>query len=914
MLDNFTWNRLEHLFDEASNLPPAEQEGFLRDLRTTEPGIAAELESLLGASPQSGMLVHNVVNQMVIDTVDAPAFLQQSFGPYQAIRAIAYGGMGTVFEAVRADEVNKRVALKVAATPIGSPVWVERFRQERQILAGLEHPYIARFLDAGRSANGFPYFAMELVEGVPITQYVLDNHLSLTARLELFLKACAAVSYAHQSLIVHRDLKPGNILVNASGDPKLLDFGIAKLLSPFEADAGATQTAPMLTPAYCAPEQAKGGKITTRTDVFQLGLILTEILTGRPVRDTSKGSAASWLREAAENPVPGPAEIALKAGNKQLAKHLSGDISVILHKATALDPSARYASVDQFAEDVQRLLHNEPIEARRPTFTYRLTKYVRRNWAQVAAAALVVLSLAGATGFSLWQARIAERRFQFARKVANSLLFDVHDKMGVMPGAAVLRERIAADAVQYLDALANEAGSNWALRQELAEGYLRLSLARGSGWRRRGSVQSSLASVKRGLDLVSGLPRDEQQKASLVQLQLRSRYADMLYMSSRYDESVVETERVMAESACAPENLPQCKARLNAIQTRATIATVRRDHAAADRFLALHSKELESVRQHLPLADYQDFRVNGIFVQIRNDRIRGPHEQVVAFARSLEPFVKSIDLEKSPPDLRARVGSFYVQLSMSIADIDAPAGRHEAVLQECIEVNDKALRILDGYLSLDPTSEGGKIEKAEAQLIRANCYLKADRKRETSEWAMKAIATFTENGFDNTNVANVAQVIGASQVAIQPLILLGDSQGALALSQRLSSYTSPAYGLGLKGPRSPAVQDLQARWFAGQWASQLKSPLAKLFWSDALPLAQRLAQTESNDPVAIATAALVLENTAVELDNCTHRDQAVQLWSLLAASHPENKVFRDRAWRRPEPAPHGAPPVADRSK
>jgi serine/threonine protein kinase len=228
--------RLESLFAQAAGLPPAERARLFDELSVSDPAAARELASLLEYDDAASRRLRGIMDRAVADASRFPLRSGQAFGSYRVVRTIAAGGMGTVFEAVREQDYHKRVALKVAASAIGTPAWIERFQQERQILAGLDHPHIARFLDGGASADGLPYFAMELVEGEPITDFVRNRKLGVRERIELFRKVCAAVSFAHQSLVVHRDLKPGNILVTADGEPKLLDFGLAKLQSPLEPD------------------------------------------------------------------------------------------------------------------------------------------------------------------------------------------------------------------------------------------------------------------------------------------------------------------------------------------------------------------------------------------------------------------------------------------------------------------------------------------------------------------------------------------------------------------------------------------------------------------------------------------------------------------------------------------------------
>ncbi|HUI55627.1 MAG TPA: serine/threonine-protein kinase [Bryobacteraceae bacterium] len=420
------WERLESVFAQAADLPPAEQARFLEGLSSSDPRLAGELFSLLDYDRTANQSLRQILDGVVADAALIPQWAGQTFGSYRVLRKIATGGMGTVFEAVREQDYRKHVALKVAASPIGTPAWVERFQQERQILAGLDHPHIARFLDGGASSDGLPYFAMELVEGQPITDFVRQRRVALRQRVELFRKVCAAVSCAHQSLIVHRDLKPGNILVTGDGEPKLLDFGLAKLLSPLDPELNLTQTAmPLLTPAYCSPEQVSGGKITTRVDVYQLGLILFETLVDEQAHQLTAGSPSELERVVLQAEPPVPSARAAAASKGTLAKSLRGDLDTIVAKAIERDPERRYQSADLLSEDLARYLDGRPILARRAGWRYRAGKFVRRHWVPVTAGVAVASALlVGALAFA-WQARIAERRFDLARKLANVLLFDI---------------------------------------------------------------------------------------------------------------------------------------------------------------------------------------------------------------------------------------------------------------------------------------------------------------------------------------------------------------------------------------------------------------------------------------------------------------------------------------------------------
>ena len=436
-------------------------------------------------------------------------------GNYEILRELGRGGMGVVLLARRADaEYEKRVAIKLIKRGMDSDAVLERFRAERQILAGFDHPNIARLFDGGTTEEGLPYFVMEYVEGLPIDEYCRQHALSLPERLNLFRAICAAVSYAHRHLVVHRDIKRTNILVTADGVPKLLDFGIAKIL---QQDDGAqpvmaTMTGMrLMTPEYASPEQVRGDAVTTATDVYSLGVVLYELLTGRfPYRFTTRASR-DVERAITEQEPARPSTAIAGDKNPQSAipnpKSLKGDLDNIVLMALRKEPMRRYQSAEQLSEDIRRHVEARPVLARNDTVGYRTAKFVRRNKAVMAAAALVFLSLLGGIIATTWEARKAraqervaksqeviaknqeaaakvekaraERRFADVRQLAHSLLFDYHDAIKDLPGATRVRERLVKDALANLDKLAREAQNDPVLQQELAAAYERVGDVRG---------------------------------------------------------------------------------------------------------------------------------------------------------------------------------------------------------------------------------------------------------------------------------------------------------------------------------------------------------------------------------------------------------------------------------------------------
>jgi eukaryotic-like serine/threonine-protein kinase len=402
------WHRIEELFDHALKLPESQRNHFLDEECAGDPELLQELRVLLASLPAADASLREAIVAGVETLVGnaITAHVGRRIGHYRLIQLLGEGGMGAVYLAQRDDaQFNQRVAIKILSHAVGSPEAIARFRDERQILAGLEHPSIVRLFDGGSSDDNLPYLVMEHIEGMAITRYADEHELSVRARVELIRRVCAALQYAHQNLIVHRDIKPSNILVDADGDPKILDFGIAKLLAPvasFTREARTRTGAAMFTPEYASPEQARGDAVSTATDVYSLGAVLYELMAGMSPHRTT-GSALEILRIISEVDPPRPSVVAPGGRRRELVGDLDNIIQKALHKEAAL----RYASMEQLSEDLGRWLDGLPIMARISTFGYRARKFVRRNKAVVVATTLVAATLVAATVVSLRQAEHA---------------------------------------------------------------------------------------------------------------------------------------------------------------------------------------------------------------------------------------------------------------------------------------------------------------------------------------------------------------------------------------------------------------------------------------------------------------------------------------------------------------------------
>ena len=480
------WQEIQALFLAAADRPPAEQAAFLREACAADATLRDEVLALLAAEQRSleDPFISNAVARAARALAEAAGAsrLGERVGPYRLLSELGHGGMGTVYLAERVDEqYQSRVAIKFVRGTLAAPELARRLRTERQILADLTHPNIAWLLDGGTADDGTPYLVMEYVEGEPIDEWCEHRHLDLRGRLALFRHVCAAVQHAHQALIVHRDLKPSNILVTADGTPKLVDFGIAKLLAG-EGEGDATGTLRLMTPAYAAPEQARGGRVSVATDVYALGGVLYRLLTGQAPVDLREATPGEIERRICEvvPPLPSAAATTRSAAWR---RGLKGELDTIVLTALRKEPERRYATADALAGDLARFETGRPIRARPASGLYRLRKFVARHRAAVGGAALLLLALAAGLGTTLWQARRARAALALSLETRDFLLglfraSDPSENRGAQITARELLARGAARVDSLSDHPALQADVLETLaRVEMSLGEYRLALA-----------------------------------------------------------------------------------------------------------------------------------------------------------------------------------------------------------------------------------------------------------------------------------------------------------------------------------------------------------------------------------------------------------------------------------------------------
>jgi eukaryotic-like serine/threonine-protein kinase len=559
--------QIRAVFESVVETPLEDRRRILAEARKADPALAAEVDRLLAAHQgPPGFMERPIANLHSPEAQEdaEPDLVTSRIGSYEIIREIGRGGMGTVYEAARIDGTfHKVVAIKVIRGTLLTDSLQERFRRERQILAGLDHPNIAHILDGGTTTAGRPFFVMEYVSGVRIDQYCRDHRLSVDGRLDLFSRVCDAVQYAHDHLIVHCDLKPGNILVTPEGAVKLLDFGIAKILAdPANPEPAAKAISAMiLTPEYSSPEQVMGKPITTSADVYLLGVLLYELLTGlHPMHEY--GNIAHEMMRAVCERDPVKPSVALSHNS---AHKINGELDDIVMLALQKDPGRRYSSVAQFREDITRYRSGLPVLAEGDRWSYRTQKLVRRNLVSTIAITIVILSLAAGIGVSAREANRArreqiladqqrqvaqtqttaaekardqtavqrtlaehqaseaeqqssradveraraEQRLGDLRSLVNTMLFEVHDGIRDLAGSAAARRLVLAKSQQYLERLSKESDGDLQLQRELASAYEKTGDLLHDAIEPGGTDAASLANYQKALELRQTISRQE---------------------------------------------------------------------------------------------------------------------------------------------------------------------------------------------------------------------------------------------------------------------------------------------------------------------------------------------------------------------------------------------------------------------
>lgn len=603
------WHQISEIFADCLEHDEGDaRDAFLRQACADDATLLRQVRELIAAEAGSqAALQPTRIAQGLAAAVadagdDAEHWLGRRLGAYQIISVIARGGMGLVFKGLRADhEFDKDVAIKLVRGGDQHDALIQRFKAERQILASLDHPNIARLIDGGSSEEGWPFLVMEYVDGEPITELATRQKLNIAARLGLFRKVCAAVHFAHQRLVVHRDLKPSNILVTRAGEVKLLDFGIAKMLEAVPKHGSAAPTLLAMTPAYASPEQVKGETITTASDVYSLGVVLYELLTGHSPYKSKRTQPLALAREICETDPERPSTVvgrteAAGTGSamllldptslKRLQRGLRGDLDNIVLMALRKDPTRRYGSAEQLSEDVRRYLENLPVSARTDTFAYRASKFMARNRWAVGFAVLGSSALIGGIIATTHQAGVAraaqiraEKHFGDVRQLANDAIFDFHESIKDLPGATAARKRVIEKALAYLNNMSAITPTDRKLSREVGTGWIKLAQIQGGyGAANLGELEAAQNSYETGLRLLRAAHEEDKTNATVA---VEFAQALRLYALHQFSvERLPQMERNLEQAIAVgdafdqdrPEWLPNRIERINAILARAKLS------------------------------------------------------------------------------------------------------------------------------------------------------------------------------------------------------------------------------------------------------------------------------------------------------------------------------------------------------
>ncbi|MFT3790089.1 MAG: serine/threonine-protein kinase [Rudaea sp.] len=736
--------RLQRLFDAALDLPADERAAFVARECGEDAPLRAELERWLAADATLDAFLETppglVAQARAENAVDeAPGH----FGPWRVLRSLGAGGMGEVWLAERADgEYEQRAAIKQVAYP--TPGLLQRFRQERQILARLEHPHIARLIDGGVDARGAPYFAMEYVEGVTITAFA--RGLDVRATLELFLEVCAAVRFAHQNLVVHRDLKPSNILVGADGAPKLLDFGIAKMLAATDAADAATATGlRLMTPDYAAPEQFRGEAVTTATDVYALGVVLHELLAGvRPQARAGEGAPALPHDDA---PPPSAAVAASSADAHARRRALRGDLDRIVLTAIAREPQRRYASIDAFAADIRNHLDGRPVAAVGRSRWYSLRKFVARNRVAVVAAAIALCALIGGFSVALMQAQRASAAAERAERGNDFLIRMIGNADPYYGGKPpLLVDALDRSVAEIPQRLAGQPLLEADIRRAIGQAY---------------AVLNRNDAARTQLDLAAGLRAGEggNEYAQILQSQ-----AYLEWQLGRYDKAEALYRDALAQCGAGERGRRQCSEVLN---DRAGLLNDigRYDEALRDANEALRLKE--SLIGVLP----RDHAINLSNIGNALDGLGRYDEAYAAYLRALREF----EAIAPPPELDIAI------LLNNLAYLQDEMGRHDEAVksqERAIALNRKVLGVDQGltiklgnlarqYSRLGRHDEA-KAAMAEALQLAPQTFDAHDQKLGTVHATAAAVALARGDAREAVAQAQAALAIYARASALEP--------------------------------------------------------------------------------------------------------------------------------------------------
>ena len=729
-MDQGRWQAIKGIFGAVVELETSARASYLEQACAEDAELRAEVESLLKAHAVSDGFIEQPAGLGALGVeVDAPGplWIGRRVGFYRIVEEIGRGGMSEVYKAVRDDdEYHKEVAVKVLRRGYNSRSLLRHFKVEKQILATLDHPNIARLLDGGSTEEGLPYLVMDYIRGQPIDEYCAQRRLGLAARLELFRALCGAVQHVHQHLMVHGDLKCSNVLVANDGTVKLLDFGIARLLNPTPAPADPKATALLaLTPEYASPEQIRGGPITTASDVYSLGVMLFRLITGALPYRLPNGFSYDLAARICQTEPPPPSGTARRSETAEIAgfwRELTGDLDNIALMALQKDPGQRYPSVEQLNEDVRRHLHGFPVAARSASILYMLAKFVSRHRVGLAAAVLLMLTLIGGIVATSWEAHIAgieraraERHFEDVRKLANTFMFDVNGAIENLPGSTAARQMLVVNSLKYLDGLSAESVSNASLQRELATAYEKVADIQG-GFRSAnlGDAPGAIASYRKALGirakLIAASPSAQEVRREL--LRTYGKLAELLSDNGDQQEAI-KTSRLVLEQAQKLSAAPESTAadRRNLGNAYLSLGWLLAKSGEVDHGLTLAYQGI-GIYQALLESDLHDTRSRRNLA-VTYGRLGEVLVNSSRYAEALTAYTRDLDIVREMADADPRNGDLqnikgYARLGIG----DALAGLSE--MRAALEEHSQGVSILRALYDADAKDDQARFDLAYA--------------------------------------------------------------------------------------------------------------------------------------------------------------------------------------------------------
>jgi serine/threonine protein kinase len=806
------WQRAKDLFGQACERAPDQRASFLDEACLGDEDLRREVSSLLESYQETGSVFDKPVASPFTARVDP--MVGRSIGSYRIIRQIGRGGMGSVYLAERSDDqYRRRVAVKAVSSELVDKETLRRFHNERQTLAALDHPNIIKLLDGGTTEDGAPYIVMDYVEGQAIDEYCNTHKLSTIERLQLFRIVCSAVTYAHQNLVVHRDLKPSNILITPEGVPKLLDFGIAKLLKPeYSTSVALTRTdlRPM-TPEYASPEQVLGGPITTTSDIYSLGVLLYRLLTGSHPYQLKMHTALEMERAICQTEPERPSTLVMQVTDdalapfegrrENLARQLRGDLDMIVLMAMRKEPQRRYPSAEHLSEDIRRHLEGLPVMACKDSWQYRCRKFTARNKAPVAASIAIAVALFSSTFIAQHQAEVAEKRFQDLRSFANFAINDLDVAMS--KGMTPARSTLVGKAMKYLDALAGETRNDPTIQRDLIHGYIKMGDIQGNLYEANvgefsGAEQSDRKAVAIAQALVKSHPDDPDSRRELALA--NKKLADVLALTGNgkdalegYGKARQIYEQLLKEQPSSKEDLQNLMLVWDKIGS--TQHQVMGDEVGA----------LQSYRRSLELAQalYAIEPKARDFVAIASQLValfRARTGDTAGAEDTIREAIHTYEAESPASKRSAKAWRNIAKAFKNLADVQQITGK----LPESLESVRQSLKISEDQLSKDPhqqqfqidvhqarmrlidiLAQNGKTEEARAETVRALDFLKPLAEQ-------KDASVFDIQGY-------------AELLATTPFTGLQDNAAALSYAQKAVAMTHES---------DPTALDVLARAYA----------------------------------------------------------------------------------------------------